>query len=294
MIISIFKLVTFILIIFIEESQNININESIIKNISEIIYYENLFNSIEYDFYNLSLIYNNSYNSIKIKHKSNVNLYKKEVCILGVLCNDKGLAIHKSMLLWLLPEYDVYCVYQKYPGILFEYPALRFAQWFSLKYNKQIILYLHTKGAFYQRKEQESVIELWKHEFTNKRKNVYINFIKNNSVDISLPFRKRTCTWLNGMFISNRAFKLINEIEYYPNDRWNYENLFAQVNKNSEKIRFKGILNDDIEAKDVLPEKMKYLKYFSNMEKQKKKMNFRLVIFISLLIIVIFLKKLYL
>ena len=159
-------------------------NESIIKNDSEIIYnslrkkygekwyYENLFNSIEYDFYNLSLIYNNSYNSIKIKHKSKVNLLRKEVCILGVLCNDKGLEIHNSMLLWLLPEYDVYCVYQKYPGILFEYPALRFAQWLSLNYDKSIILYVHTKGAFYQRKEQDLVIELWKHEFTKERKNV--------------------------------------------------------------------------------------------------------------------------
>ena len=219
MIISIFKLVTCIIIIFVEDAQNMNLNESFIKNNSEIIYYENLFNSIQYDFYNLSLIYNNSFNSIKIKHKSNKNSFKKEVCILGVLCNDKGLEIHNSMLLWLLPEYDVYCVYQKYPGILFEYPALRFAQWFSLEYNKPIILYVHTKGAFYPRKEQELVIDLWKHEFTNNRKNIYINYIKNNSVDISLPFRKGTCTWLNGMFISNRAFKLINEIEYYPNNR---------------------------------------------------------------------------
>ena len=34
---------------------------------------------------------------------------------------------------WLLPEYNVYTVYQKYPGKLFEYPALRFAQWLLKK-----------------------------------------------------------------------------------------------------------------------------------------------------------------
>ena len=74
------------------------------------------------------------------------------------------------MLKWLLPEYDVYCVYQKFPGILYEYPALRFAQWFIIKYHKSFILYIHSKGAFRQFKGQENVIKLWKHEFTSPRK----------------------------------------------------------------------------------------------------------------------------
>ena len=78
------------------------------------------------------MIYNFSSNSIKIKHKSNgKNITNPIVCIFGVLANEKGLEIEKSMLQWLLPEYDVYCIYQKYPGKLFEYPALRFAQWIS-------------------------------------------------------------------------------------------------------------------------------------------------------------------
>ena len=89
-------------------------------------YYDYLFNSIENDYYNISLIYNKSYRK---------NSKDSIICILGVLANEKGLKIADLMLQWLLPEYDVYCVYQKYPGLLYEYPALRFAQWFSLFFN---------------------------------------------------------------------------------------------------------------------------------------------------------------
>ena len=120
--------------------------------------------------YNLSEIYNKSYNSIKIKYKTLNNKLKKDICIFGVLANEKGLNTEKTMLKWLLPEYNVYCIYQKFPGELFEYPALRFAQWFSLSFNISIILYVHTKGAFNQFKSQEQLIELWKYEFTSPRK----------------------------------------------------------------------------------------------------------------------------
>ena len=141
-------------------------------------------------------------------------------------------------------EYDVYCVYQLYPGELYEYPALRFAQWLSIILNIKIILYIHTKGAFYPNKNQDKVRELWKHEFTNPRKNIYINILKNNLADITLPFRYGVSTWFNGMFISNQAFNLINIIENSKSNRWHYESLFRQPS-----IRFKGILNDSIEAR---------------------------------------------
>ena len=81
------------------------------------------------------------------------------------------------MLDWLLPEYDVYCVYQKYPGILFEYPALRFAQWLSLNYNKAIILYVHTKGAFNYNNFQNKEKYVWKHEFTKPHSFIYTSFL---------------------------------------------------------------------------------------------------------------------
>ena len=113
-------------------------DKKIFLNKSEEEYYDSLFNSIESDYYNFSLIFNQAYNTIKIKHKSSINMNNKISCIFGVLVNGNGLQIEKSMLDWLLPEYDVYCIYQKYPGILFEYPALRFAQWLSLNFKKQI------------------------------------------------------------------------------------------------------------------------------------------------------------
>ena len=181
-------------------------------NQSKIEYYDLLFNSIQYDYFNLSTIYNkntnNLYNYIKIKHKSNNEKFNSTICVFGVLCNDRGLKIEKSMLNWLLPEYDVYCVYQKFPGIFFEYAALRFAQWFSEKYNITIILYVHTKGAFNPQNIQEDIRELWKYEFTKERKQIYIKLLNENITDISLPFTNGRYTWYNGMFISDRAFKL--------------------------------------------------------------------------------------
>ena len=178
------------------------------KNKSKNFYYNALFNSIDYDDYNISLIYHNNYNSIKIKHKPIKYSSKKEICIFGVLCNDKGLKIENSLLNWLLPEYDVFCVYQKYPGKLYEYPALRFAQWLSQTKNISIILYIHTKGAFYSSKTQDMIRELWKHEFTKPKKEIYISLLKDNYSDIALPFRHGIFTWFNGMFISLRAFNL--------------------------------------------------------------------------------------
>ena len=200
------------------------------------------------------MIFNNSYKSIKIKHKSGKNIYNKIPCVLGVLANENGLKIENSMLDWLLPEYDVYCVYQKYPGIMYEYPALRFAQWLSLNYNKKIILYVHTKGSYNYNEFQNKVRFVWKHEFTKPQSYKYTQLIEKNITDISLPFRNRACTWYNGMFISYRAFKAIKEIPYYKDIlRHYYECLiFAETKKNSYIIRFKGVLIDKIESIDAL------------------------------------------
>ena len=174
------------------------------------------------------------------------------------------------MLEWLIPEYDVYCVYQKYPGNLFEYPALRFAQWLSLLFNIKIILYIHTKGAFHQNKNQDIVRELWKYEFTNPRKNIYINLLKNNLADISLPFRYGIWTWFNGMFISYRAFYLVGTIEYFKANRWYYESLFRNSIINITSIRFKGVLNDSINARYIGSEIIKYLNAHKNIDINSK------------------------
>ena len=234
-------------------------------------YYDYLFDSIENDYYNISLIYNKSYNSIKIKHKS----YRKNskdsiVCILGVLANEKGLKIADSMLQWLLPEYDVYCVYQKYPGILYEYPALRFAQWFSLLFNISVVLYVHTKGAFNQNSGQAKI----------------------RTSIIALPFRAGICTWFNGMFISKRAFNLTNTIQY-KNNRFNYESLFGSKYP-SIPIRFKGILNDKATPKEAVFDSIRFADIFNKIRKNNKSKNIKeLLVLIVLYLILICLKKLY-
>ena len=57
---------------------------------------------------------------------------------------------------WLLPEYNVYTVYQKYPGKLFEYPALRFAQWLLKKEKNINFYYIYIqKELFTQQKDKK-------------------------------------------------------------------------------------------------------------------------------------------
>ena len=95
-------------------------------------------------------------NTIKIIHQNNENIKNKFLCVFGVLENENGLAIEKEMNEWLLPEYNVYTVYQKYPGKLFEYPALRFAQWLLKKKNDINFYYIFIqKEPFIQPKDKE-------------------------------------------------------------------------------------------------------------------------------------------
>ena len=261
-------------------------------------YNDYLFRSLEYDHFNLTLIYdknlfiNNSIiNTIKIKHKTNSLSNLKETCVLGVLCNEKGLEIEKKMLSWLLPEYDVYCVYQKHPGLLYEYPALRFAQWISQTYNKALILYVHTKGAFHQSQIQTQIRELWKHEFTNPRKKIYIQLLKDNLTDISLPFTNGNETWFNGMLIANKAFNLIDEIKYNSKNRWFYESLFINKNNSFNKIRIKGVLNNFASGNIAVSETFYYSKYFKMAGKYKKQKNISIFfIILSFFIFIISLK----
>ena len=88
--------------------------------------------------------------------------------------NEIGLKIEKEMNEWLLPEYNIYTVYQKYPGKLFEYPALRFAQWLLKKKRHKFLLFIQTKGAFNPTKRQKGIRECWKNKYTGKRKFEYI------------------------------------------------------------------------------------------------------------------------
>ena len=183
-----------------------------------------------------------SLNLIKIVHKTN-NSEDKPLCIFGVLENNNGLKIEEEMLKWLIPEYNVYIVYQKYPGKLFEYPALRFAQWIIKKKNKTFLLYLHSKGAFHPKRSkniQMIVRKLWKHEYSGNNKNKYINSILINKTDVSTMFSYyRKKTWFNGFFVSQKAFDLIGKVKIKK--RMYYEIMFGKT-----KARVLGILSNKV------------------------------------------------
>ena len=76
-----------------------------------------------------------------------------------------------------MPEYEIYKIYQKYPGELNEYPALRFAQWLTENKNITFLLYLHTKGATHKNWKDGSILirKLWAREFTKPRNDLRIN-----------------------------------------------------------------------------------------------------------------------
>lgn len=241
-------------------------NYIIIILINIIISHENdvLFNSIFGDNYNLTSIYSYNYDNIKIKHLTQ-NPKDKIICILGVLVNQVGKTIEKEMLDWLIPEYDVYCVYQKSPGILYEYPAIRFAQWILEKLNKSLVLYLHTKGASHVHGFQQFIRNFWKVEFKSPRNKNYIKPILNNQTDVSAPFRSNICTWYNGMFISKRAFDIIGEVPKYKR-RHHYEGgLF-----NNSDIRILGIIKDNQPPQTLGKEMHKHLKHINKKNSTKE------------------------
>ena len=88
-------------------------------------------------------------------------------CVLGVLKSPRGLQIRDEMLSWLLKEYNVYCVEQEMHGKLFEYPALRFAQWLCCEKECDDVLYVHTKGAGRLSDVQKKIRKMWQMQFSS-------------------------------------------------------------------------------------------------------------------------------
>ena len=184
------------------------------------------------------------------------------------------------MLDWLLPEYDIYCIYQKYPGILYEYPYFRFAQWLLQTLNKTIVLYVHTKGAFNSHHKQIYIRKLWMNEFKNPRNKIYILPLLKNETDITVPFREGSRTWFNGMFISKRAFDLIPEVPI-ENSRHFYEGgLFNHIN-----IRIKGKIKDKISPFRIDKIMLHYL-YTKKHKKELGLIIFQNFLLLGLLIII--------
>ena len=159
-----------------------------------------------------------------IEHKclSSTPSPRCKTCILGVLLSENGIKIEQYMLSWLMKEYDVFSIRQPLPGVLFEYPALRFAQLYSTEFNTPI-LYLHTKGAANPRRQQRRIINMWRHEFVDLKAE-YEKRLDN--YDILLPYSgPQNITWLNGFIATVNAFSSISPIPILEN-RYLYEILF--------------------------------------------------------------------
>lgn len=151
-----------------------------------------------------------------------------KTCVLGVLLSEEGKRIEQYMLSWLTKEYEVISIRQPMPGILFEFPALRFAQLYSVE-NQEPVLYLHTKGSANPNKNQRQVVNMWRHEFVAKKR-AYDR--RTNQYDLLMPYSgPQNVTWFNGFIATPKAFTSIPPLEIVQ-DRFFYEGIFKGASIN--------------------------------------------------------------
>lgn len=198
--------------------------------------------------FNLEEIYeDNIPNDVIISIEHVASKQDAPLCVLGVLNTNRGNMIKKELLEWLTPEYDVYCVYQNSPGVLYEYPAIRFAQYLLNKTESNYCLYLHTKGAANSNTMQIKVRNYWKQEFSGENKTKYIDVVKNNDSVVSCPFEgENGNTWFNGFFVTRTAINKLGTIQ--PNkDRYYFERMF----KDFKEVKVNGLLLQGVSSFQV-------------------------------------------
>ena len=155
------------------------------------------------------------------------NYDEKPVCVFGVLLTEEGKLIKEEMLQWLNKYYNVYIVEQLAPGVLFEFPAIRFLQYICQKDNLPYALYVHTKGAANPNDSQVLVRKLWALEFTEFQKE-YLNIINSDKPKVAVPFTgKEKNTWFNGFFINKPALDFLNLVN--DDHRYHFEAMFRFI-----------------------------------------------------------------
>lgn len=170
----------------------------------------------------------------------------KPICVFGILNNKIGREIENEMMEWLHDKYNVIRVYQEYPGVLYEYPALRFAQYFIMNSEKyDYCLYIHTKGAFMQNSCQPIIRKFWRDEFSTEKSTKYIDVISNENAVVSCPFSgPNRETWYNAFFANKKAWKSLGTLTPSEN-RYVFEYMW----RNFPDVKIIGIVADKIEAK---------------------------------------------
>lgn len=190
------------------------------------------------------------------------------LCVFGCLLTEEGKKIKEEMLKWLEKEYDVLCIDQKPPGKLFEYPAIKYTCKLSIETNEPV-LYIHTKGAANKIPEdyehrmmspsidypksatpedcQKIVRNMWRHEFTGDRAQLYKDAIDVPKPTVSCPHTGREkFTWNNAWMINTSAAKILDDSLKQYNDRFVYETLFSKT----PDIDVIGIIKNDCDGKE--------------------------------------------
>lgn len=187
------------------------------------------------------------------------------LCVLGVLKTKAGLEIKKEMLSWLEKYYDVTCVEQDPPGVLFEYPAIKKAIELAIEKNEPV-LYIHTKGAAnkvvpgYRTLDMErkcnkmpkgtkcadsQIIfrKMWKKEFGENRQK-YIDAVNTDKPTVSCPYTgKEKITWKNAWIINPAAAKELLKTFHIDKNRFYYERMFTNTD-----IDVVGIIENNVDT----------------------------------------------
>lgn len=153
------------------------------------------------------------------------------LAVMGVLKTEKGLIIKEKISNYLKPRFDILYIEQEPPGVLFEYPAIKYALKLAIEMNEPV-LYIHTKGAadplhtWYQ----TPVKKLWEQEFgTAKVEESYKKVCVNEPTIICPIAGSDNQTWWNGMIINPAAAKLIMKTFHFDKDRYYYEYSMCNV-----------------------------------------------------------------
>lgn len=166
----------------------------------------------------------------------------KRKCVLGVLTTEAGLKIKEEMLSWLKPIYEVFCVEQEAPGVLYEYPAIKMAADLAVDLNEPV-LYLHTKGAAMPNQAQPMVRAFWQHEFTvNSEK--YFEMVDDCKPLVSAPYTMhKNIAWFNA-FVMNpmAASKLLVYLKPQEDRYWFEQKIWNQ----DSSVTMLGLYDDKV------------------------------------------------
>ena len=147
------------------------------------------------------------------------------LCVMGVLKTKKGLVIKEKISNYLKKNFEILYIEQDPPGILFEYPAIKYAIKLAIEMNEPV-LYIHTKGAADPWKAwyQTPVKKLWEREFgTDKVLATYDKVCCDEPTIICPIAGDEKQTWWNGFILNPAAAKELLKTFHFDENRYYYE-----------------------------------------------------------------------